>query len=434
MLGSLYRNWLRYGPHRRVPTPPPSDLPAPRSLTRLEDSKPILKRILTDNILGFWYPAVIDERHGGYGSDVDPIGRWSGATPRYLISQARILWFFSHVVRAGYGDDRHRAAASHGFHFLRDRMWDREHGGFYWEVDAATAAVVKPDKNICGQSFALYALAEYALATGDAAARSLADELFALIDAKARDTEHPGYFEMVTRDWSKVPDWNYMDRNPRHKSINTHLHLLESYSTYYLLTGNALVRERLIELIHVQRDLVFRPEYEACSDSHLRDWTPIKRRWDSNVSYGHDLENVWLSADARDAVAQPIGSDLDIYRRIFASCLRRGFDRKHGGVYFMGPYNKPAVHRQKIWWVQAEALVAALRMHGLTGEQIFADCYFDILDWIVTAQVDWQHGEWFLEVAPNGRSLGAKGGAWKTPYHNGRAMIRCLQLLDEAAP
>lgn len=398
------------------------------------DSRPILRRILTDSIVDVWYPAAIDEEHGGYRCDLDPMCRWSGATGRHLISQARTLWFFSHLLRSGYGAETHREAARHGFRFLRDRMWDLEHGGFYWEVDAATGAVAKPDKNICGQSFALYALAEYALATGDDAARSLAEDLFGLIDAKAYDPEQPGYFEMLSGDWSSVPDWNYIDRNPKQKTMNTHLHVMEAFATFYLLTGDALVRERLIELIHVQRDLVFRPEYDACSDSHLRDWTPVRRRWDSSVSYGHDLENIWLLADACDAIAQPIGSDLDIYRRIFASSLRNGFDHKRGGFYFMGPYKGPAMHRQKIWWVQAETLVAALRMHGLTGEQVYADCYRDILHWIVSAQVDWRHGEWHLEIAHNGRALGDKGGAWKSPYHNGRAMIRCLQLLDEVAP
>ena len=434
MLGSLRRQWQRYAPHRHVASPPPSDLPAPRSLVRLEDSRPILRRILTETICDFWYPATIDTEHGGYGCNVDHAGRWSGATSRYLIGQARTLWFFSHLLRSGHGDTRHRDAARHGFAFLRDRMWDSDHGGFYWQVDAADGTVAKPDKQICGQSFALYALAEYALATGDDAARALAGDLFGLIDAEAHDPEQPGYFEMLTQDWSRVPDWNYMDRNPRHKTINTHLHLMEAFSTFYALTGDDLVRARLMELIHIQRDLVFRPEYDACSDSHLRDWTPVRRRWDSSVSYGHDLESIWLLADAREAIGEPVAPDLDTCRRIFASSLRHGFDRKRGGFYFLGPYKRPALHRQKIWWVQAESLVAALRMHGLTGESVYADCYRETLHWIVSAQVDWRHGEWHLEVAPNGRAFGAKGGAWKTPYHNGRAMIRCLQLLDGAGP
>ena len=343
---------------RRVASPPPSDLPAPRSLVRLEDSRPILRRILTETICDFWYPATIDTEHGGYGCNVDHAGRWSGATSRYLIGQARTLWFFSHLLRSGHGDARHRDAARHGFAFLRDRMWDPDHGGFYWQVDAADGTVAKPDKQICGQSFALYALAEYALATGDDAARALVGDLFGLIDAEAHDPEQPGYFEMLTQDWSRVPDWNYMDRNPRHKTINTHLHLMEAFSTFYALTGDDLVRARLMELIHIQRDLVFRPEYDACSDSHLRDWTPVRRRWDSSVSYGHDLESIWLLADAREAIGEPVAPDLDTCRRIFASSLRHGFDRKRGGFYFLGPYKRPALHRQKIWWVQAESLVA----------------------------------------------------------------------------
>jgi mannose/cellobiose epimerase-like protein (N-acyl-D-glucosamine 2-epimerase family) len=43
--------------------------------------------------------------------------------------------------------------------------------------------------------------------------------------------------------------------------------------------------------------------------------------------------------------------------------------------------------------------------------------------------VDWRHGAWYERVHPNGRITGEKAGLWKTPYHNGRAMMICSQLL-----
>jgi cellobiose epimerase len=208
--------------------------------------------------------------------------------------------------------------------------------------------------------------------------------------------------------------------------------LMEAWTAYFALTKTDLVRARLEELISIQRDRVFRPEYGSTADRHLRDWSPVKGRWNRS-DYGHDLENVWLIADACDAIGASGDSAAQNCGRMFASSLREGFDRKRGGFYLSGPFGGPAIRRQKVWWVQAEALVAALAMFKRTGNPQHSDCYLKTLDWIVSTQIDWQHGEWHAEIAPNGRPLGDKAGPWKCCYHNGRAMLRCLALLDDGA-
>ncbi|MBL7153175.1 MAG: N-acylglucosamine 2-epimerase, partial [Phycisphaerae bacterium] len=43
--------------------------------------------------------------------------------------------------------------------------------------------------------------------------------------------------------------------------------------------------------------------------------------------------------------------------------------------------------------------------------------------------VDWEHGEWHWAVTDQGRASGDKANAWKAGYHNGRAMIECLEML-----
>ena len=43
-----------------------------------------------------------------------------------------------------------------------------------------------------------------------------------------------------------------------------------------------------------------------------------------------------------------------------AYSLQFGYDRQHGGFHYTGPLGKPADQLQKVWWVQAEALVSML--------------------------------------------------------------------------
>src|ERR1700752_4543861 len=61
-----------------------------------------LERILTENILSFWYPEVVDVKEGGYRLNHDVEGRWRGPANKCLVTQARTVWFFSRLVNSDY--------------------------------------------------------------------------------------------------------------------------------------------------------------------------------------------------------------------------------------------------------------------------------------------------------------------------------------------
>jgi N-acylglucosamine 2-epimerase (GlcNAc 2-epimerase) len=83
--------------------------------------------------------------------------------------------------------------------------------------------------------------------------------------------------------------------------------------------------------------------------------------------------------------------------------LKYGFDEQKGGFFNSGPFNQPATDRNKVWWAQAEALVASLRMHQLTGEQKYLDVFARTWDFIDKYMIDWQHGEWRDTITPDGQ-------------------------------
>ncbi|MBD2459418.1 AGE family epimerase/isomerase [Oscillatoria sp. FACHB-1407] len=406
-------------------------LSQPSSFSLLQASE-TLERILLQNIVPFWYPQTLDRQEGGYRLNHDLQSQYQGASEKYLVSQARTLWFFSRLSNSPYGTDDHRKAAQHGYQFLRDRLWDKEYGGFYWIVDASGATPLQIGKHLYGQAFALYALSEYAIASQDTTALELANQLFTCLEQYAYDAQHGGYRECFQRDWQPMSTKiGYLGVPPTFKLLNTHLHLLEAFTIYYSVTQDVNVHKRLMELIVITSNAVVRKQIGVCTDQHHLDWTPVNSRENQQVSYGHMLETVWLLAIACQTVELSNHPLLDLYRSFFRYALQYGCDRRRGGFYESGYYNTSANQRKKIWWVQAECLVAALQMYQLTKEDLYLQCFYRTLDWIVKYQVDWQQGEWYMEILPNGQPSGCKAGAWKAPYHNGRAMLQCLALLTD---
>ena len=411
--------------------PPPVQHPLAGDWDRIQST---LEKLLLENILPFWLTHTLDTENGGYFLNHDIQGRPQGPAKKQLVVQARCVWFYSRLIHEGMDKDEYRKAARLGYEFLRDKMWDKQHGGFYWEVDAAGDAATMPDKHLYGQAFGLYALSEYAQAFQDPEALALARRLFSLLDFTAHDSTHGGYRESFQRDWSYHADplgKSYMGLPHNLKLMNTHLHLMEALTAYVRAGADPVGRERLLELITIQSNTVLRKNLGACTDQYTEDWTPLQGPAQDRVSYGHDLENIWLLMDACEAVGITDSPLRDLYKTLFAYSLKYGYDGKNGGFFDNGPFNQPADRRDKVFWVEAEALVSALRMYQLTGEDSYYRVFDQTLNWINTRQADWQYGDWFSTVPETGNPAGGKANAWKGPYHNGRAMLECLRAVKK---
>jgi cellobiose epimerase len=395
-------------------------------------ARELLERILVEAVVPFWVRNAPDGEFGGYRLHHDLNGAWKGPAGKALVTQARTLWFFSRLLRSKYARAEYAELAKHGFDFFCSSLRDAENGGFYWETSCDGSTVTKPSKHLYGQAFALYALTEYAAVSRDGSANDMARELFRLIDARAHDLRFGGYVECFTRDWSARDEGNaYLPVSPPRKSLNTHLHLLEAFTQYYRLTADELARRRIVELLQILSSAVVRKNAGACTNEHERDWTAVGSVKDWRISYGHDIENGWMIVSACEAIEVPSAIFVDLYRSFANYALAFGFDRRSGGFYHAGLVHKRAGDRSKVWWVQAEAMLGMLKLHRITGEPRYYETFEKTLDWVAKRQTDWRNGDWFAEIDAFGRPRGDKAGAWKGPYHNGRALLECIELLDE---
>ncbi len=394
--------------------------------------QPRLESNLLQNIVAFWYPKTMDEKNGGYILNHDINGKLKPDAPvKMIVTQCRMLWLYSHLAREGYGA-QYLAAADSGFRFLRDKMWDQKNGGFYWEVDVTGEKKLQRGKHLYGQAFGLYALSEYYLASSKPEALELANRQFGVMEAKSHDKIYGGYLEWFNEDWTPGPPENTYMGEPDHKLMNTHLHLLEAMATYYRASKLPLARERLLELITIQSSTILRKGLGACTDKYQRNWEPILTGDYARVSYGHDIENIWLLNDACDAAGISTYPLLDVYNSLFDYALKYGLDRVNGGFFYTGAFNQRATDRRKSWWVQAEACVTSLYMYRLTHDPKDLEIFKKTYDWIDKHQTDWKNGEWYEMVEEDGTPTGDKAQPWKSGYHNGRAMMECLDILKAA--
>lgn len=412
--------------------------------TLAEEYLPRLRENL-EMVLEFWYPRSIDDDHGGFLTSYDADGAFAGNDHKMIVTQARMVWLSARLFREGYGD-RFREAARQGYDFLTGPMHDEDHGGYYWEVER-DGTVAKPNKHMYGQAFALYALSEYYRATGDEEARERAVDLFESFEREAYDEQHGGYVEYFEPDWTPIteggtyldgiePDWSPKvevdaELDPTTKLMNTHLHLLEAFTTFYRATDHDHARQRLAELLAINTNTVVRKRLGACTDKYASDWQPLLGEEAYRiVSYGHDVENVWLTMEAATALDRPLAYYRDLYETLWEYTLQYGYDEETGGLYFYGPFEEPATSRVKAWWVQAETLVSALRMLELTGDETYAGIFENTHEFVEEYHVDREVGEWHSGVTEDGDPVGRKGAVYKGAYHNGRALLECIAALE----
>jgi mannobiose 2-epimerase len=322
-------------------------------------------------------------------------------------------------------------AADHGYRFLISRMYDARHGGFAWETDVTGKVKTKPKIHLYGQSFALYAISEYAMASGRKDVLDFATRFFQTLENKAHDKQYGGYIEFFNEDWStpSESEASYMSGPPGVKLMNTHLHLMEAMTTFYRASKLPMAKDRLQELILIESNAVVRKGIGACTDQYKRDWTPILDGDAARVSYGHDLENVWLLADAAEAAGVAVAPLKDLFDAAWRYSMKYGWDEKNGGFWYWGRFLQPAEGRYKSWWVQAEVLVSALTMYKLTGDPLYWEVFEKTWAFTEKHHVDRETGEWWSSVDENLKQSGEKANAWKGGYHNGRAMIEGVALL-----
>jgi len=402
---------------------------------------------LLNELLPFWTSRMIDDKNGGYLTHFDKDGIDTGADEKSLIAQTRCLYTLASAHRAGYGGGKYADLARHGADFLINKMWDSEKDGFYWMTDRKGNVTIDK-KIIYGQSFAIYSLSEYTLATGDKRGIEYAEKVFDLIQKYCSDTMYGGYREMFERDWTlRGPGSAGGDR----KTLDVHMHLMEAFTALYECTGKDVHKRKLLEVIDILQCRINHPVYRTGIPQFFKDWTTAPQikfeiiwGWDrftgegqksnvtDNTCFGHNAEYAWLLIHALDILQV----DRNIYshdlRKIFDHTVQNGIDTEYGGVYVEGPHSGGVSDREKEFWQQAEVLTALLDAYIMFEDLLYWESYKNVHRFVFDKVINKGVGEWYPLLTREGQPIWTHmGHSWKINYHTVRSMIQSIQRLDK---
>ncbi|HVO75868.1 MAG TPA: AGE family epimerase/isomerase [Ignavibacteriaceae bacterium] len=395
-----------------------------------------------DQEFSLWYPLCIDSVYGGFYSDINYEWKLDGPQNKMIVTQARHIW--STANASMFYKDRNDLLkiAEHGFKFLRDKMWDKQSGGFY-DLVSREGKPFEEDgriiKRAYGNSFAIYGLAEYYKASGNDDALKLAQQTFRWMEKNCYDPEYGGYFQFVTGEGEPFKN-GYKGTPP--KDQNSCIHILEAFTELYSVWPDSLLKERLSSMLHIIRDII------TTKKGYLvlffdQKWTPagIGQYEFDHVSFGHDVETAYLMLEASEALGIKNDSiTLRTAKTMIDHALNNGWDTEHGGIFDGGYYYKnkekaEIIKDTKEWWAQAEALNSFLLMSQLfPGDKLnYYDKFCIQWDYIKTYLLDDEYGGWYwggLDKAED-QKYGPKSTIWKCNYHTSRSLINCIKMLSK---
>lgn len=373
-------------------------------------------------ILCFWKENTVDQLNGGFIGQIEYPDIKKPLSNKGIILNARILWTFSAASNL-YKDKRYDDLCQRSFDYLNTNFKDKKYGGVFWELDYQ-GNVVNPRKQIYAQAFMIYALSEYYLYSKNEESKIWAIDIFNLIEKHALDYANKGYVEAFSQEWELISDMRLSEKDINApKTMNTHLHIVEAYTTFFKIYPEKSVKEALEKLILLFLDTFYHQNghFNLFFDQN---WNLISNTY----SYGHDIETAWLLIEAAKSIQNE--SLLQKVEHIAIDIANRFVEEaidEEGGV--MNEINNQTGHvdTDRHWWPQAEGIVGLYYTYQITKNTLYIDHAFAIWRFIQEHIKDHTYGEWFWRIDADGNynPKDEKVGMWKCPYHNSRA---CIQL------
>lgn len=383
-----------------------------------EDAAVMRQEILTDlteNILPFWIHYSFDPSGGFYGV-VARDGTGMPEAPKGGVMNARILWTFSTAFEL-YGDIHYRLVADRAQKEFLTTFVDKEHGGVYWQVNP-DGTPFDSSKQTYAMSYGIYGLVAHYRAVGDRSSLDAAIKLYRTLEDKVRDKELDGYIEAFNRDFSESRGDRFAQGKESFKTMNTHIHIVESYTQLYKAWPDEGLGERLKAAILMVTDNIYNAQTCHLGPFFDHSWNPMG----AIDSYGHDIETAWLLTEAARVCGDQeiIDKCREVSIDLVDTAIAEGFDHEKG--YMRYEIRDGMLHDHASWWCQCETIIGCVDAWQLTGDEKYLEVAYKTWDFVKEHLVDKEYGEWFRTVRSDGRPnmREAKASLWNCPYHNSR--------------
>ncbi len=375
------------------------------------------KADLVDNIMPFWMEHGMDYKHGGVYTCLDRDGS--------LIDTTKSVWFqgrFGFIAAFAYNNIEKNpewlAASKSCIDFIESYCFD-EDGRMYFEV-TEDGKPLRKRRYVFSECFAVIAMAEYALASGDNSYVHKALELFKKIQyfITTPGILEPKYCETV---------------HARGHSIT--MILINTASCVRKVINDPVLNRQIDESLETLKRYFIHPEFKALLETVGENGEFIDTINGRTINPGHCIETAWFLLE--EAKHRNWDKQLtDTALTILDWSWEWGWDKEFGGIInFRDCRNLPPQdysQDMKFWWPQTEAIIATLYAFEATGDEKYLSMHKKISDWTYAHFPDKEYGEWYGYLHRDGTvAQPAKGNIFKGPFHIPRMMIKSHMLVNE---
>lgn len=412
---------------------------------------------LRQDVLTSWFVHSVDRKQGGFLPDLDRRWRPAGPQERMLEFQARQTLSAARLAKAFPSEPRWQELAMHGFRYLRDRLWDHQHGGWYWLLDATGQPLAHGSKHAHSTAYAIRACVAIFRASGEPEALSLAFKGVDWLERCLHDPVHGGYYGWARRDGTPIlnqtesPDGRAtsdpLGHGIGHKDINVTSDLYETFTDLNATAPSPLTSQRVAELRECIGKMMT-PEGALHYAAHP-DWLPVP----GLERFGYGLQTAFRLVRGESLRGGSTDKALHHARCLVNHAIEVGWHRS-GGFMTGGPASPPYSlegHRLMVstrsWWVQLEGLrsLTLLAVQDHPTGAFFATRLDAHLNFIDQQMRDHRFGGWYAiahadlprldRMIPWRRRLSLfKGNPWKDCSHEVDAYLNGIRMLRGLHP
>lgn len=381
----------------------------------VESLRQLYRAELLDSVIPFWLKYAMDWKNGGICTCISDQGEIL-STDKYMWSQLRAIYTFSCLYNKIEKRQEWLDAAMNIYEFVKNRGRDGEARWMY--CVSKDGRPLQGATSIYADGFAIGAFLELAKATSDKEATGLAIETYRNVQ---KYLPYPGTYRT---DPLPIPPGT-----KAHGISMIFAHFFYNLGDY--LDNPEIKRAGLDHAEQVMNDFISPGRqllFEFVKEDKCTSGSPVPE----TVVPGHVLESMWFMIH----IYRQEGNNNYIRKAI--DCIKwhieKGWDPEYGGILLAqnarGSFWEDK-ENTKLWWVHTEAIYALLLAYSLTKEDWCLEWFVKVHNYAFSRYPVPVYGEWLQRLDRQGNSINNIAGLpVKDPYHLARALINCIQLLE----
>lgn len=375
------------------------------------------KRDLTENIMPFWMEHGWDKVNGGVYTCLDRDGS--------LMDSTKSVWFqgrFAFICAYAYNNVEKNPvwleAAKSTLDFIEKHCFDKN-GKMYFSV-TADGKPLRMRRYVFSETFAVIAMSEYALATGE---QKYAERAMQIFEDTQRFLTTPGILAPKFEETVQL------------QSHSISMILINVGSCIRKVINDPKLTQQIDDSIAKLKKYFMHPEFKCLLETVGMNGEFVDTNMTRTINPGHCIETSWFIFE--EAKLRNWDKDMtDMALQIFDWSWDWGWDKQYGGIInFKDCKNLPPQdysQDMKFWWPQCETIIASLYAYLATGDDEYIYKHQRISEWTYAHFPDNELGEWYGYLHRDGTvAQPAKGNLFKGPFHIPRMMVKAYSLCQE---